>query len=99
MKLPSNGGQSAETVLDELVGLVHLIRSVEAPSNDACLDHPTGRALYAVARSMDETAEHLHDTGRRRSTFKATSFPPADREPSADCVRALHSTLAFFLSV
>lgn len=88
MKLPSNGEQSAETVLGELVGLVHLIRSVEAPSNDACLDHPAGQALYVVARSMDETAEHLHDAGRRRATFKATSCPPAVRESSVDSVRA-----------
>lgn len=94
MKLPS----AEETLLDELVGLVLLIRSVEAPSSDACRRHPAGEALYALARSVDETAEHLHDAGRRRSTFRATSCPPGVRD-DVQSVRSFVCCPCFLLSL
>lgn len=59
----------------EQVRLIQLIRSVQQPSDDLCLDQPAGQALYLMARSLDRAAEHLHDVGRQRSKFNASGLP------------------------
>lgn len=76
MKNPSEMTMmSVDLPFMEHVQLIQLIRSVQEPSNDLCLDQPAGQALYLVARSVDRAAEHLHDVGRRRSKFNASGLP------------------------
>lgn len=61
----------------EQLCLIRLIHSVQEPSSDPSESdsHPTGRALYNVARSLDKAADHLHDAVRRRMTFNAVGWP------------------------